>query len=527
MGAHTLTVRVVAPTHANFSPMRLSLALLLAVAAPLGAQTVLVKPYLQPGDGATLAGTDMKVIAWLTDQTPGEFTVEYQAKGQPVQSAKVERVQLDFAKAKPKPTTPTPAPKATPEPATTIEEVKESTVKESAPVLVEKEQHYFKYSAALAALPFDSEVTYRVKLGATIVRTATAKTRASAGKPFRAVLVGDIASGKPEQNGIAWQAAQQHPDFLVALGDIVYSGGRVSEYLHHFWTTLNDVEKPGPKTGAPIMASVPIYPIIGNHDADARKLPDYPDAFGAFYFFNVPLNGPGVGPWNLPLGKDAKVAADFRQKVGAQYPAMNQYSFDYGPAHFVALDSNSYTSKDLEKLIPWLEKDLRGSTQPWKFVCFHAPSFHTSKEHFTEQKMRLLEPTFAACGVDVVFAGHVHNYQRSMPLRFTPNPPKRDPRGRVNGDFVLDETFDGVKDTTPEGIIHIVSGGGGAKLYSVNLEKTIAGLKKDHPGNYVPFTAKYYADKHSFSVLDLTPTEFSLRQINIDGQEIDRVRITK
>jgi predicted phosphodiesterase len=501
--------------------------LILALAAPLGAQTILVKPYIQPGDGATLAGTDVKVVAWLTDQTPGEFTVEYAAKGQPARIAKVERVALDFAKPKAKAATPTPAPKATPEPATTLEDLKEAEIKAAAPVLKERDQHYFKYSAVLTALPFDSEVTYRVRQGATVVREATVKTRASAGRPFRAVLVGDIANGKAQQNAIAWQAAQQRPDFLVALGDIVYSGGRVSEYLHHFWTTLNDVEKPGPQTGAPLMASVPIYPVIGNHDADVRKLPDYPDAFGAFYFFSVPLNGPGLGPWNLPLGKDAKVAADFRQKVGAQYPAMSVYSFDYGAAHFLVLDTNSYTTKDLLKLVPWIEKDLRTTRQPWKLVCFHAPSFHTSKEHFTQQKMRLLEPTFAACGVDVVFAGHVHNYQRSRPLRFTPNPAKADPKGRVNGDFVLDETFDGAKDTTPEGIIHIVSGGGGATLYSVNLEKTIAGLKKDHPGNYVPFTAKYYAEKHSFSVLDLTATEFSLRQINLEGQEIDRFKITK
>jgi hypothetical protein len=275
------------------------------------------------------------------------------------------------------------------------------------------------------------------------------------------------------------------------------------------------------------MASVPIYPVIGNHDADARKLPNYPDAFGAFYFFSVPLNGPGLGPWNLPLGKDARLAAAFRQNVGEQYPAICAYSFDYGPAHFVALDSNSYTTKELEKMIPWIERDLASTSQRWKFVCFHAPAFHTSKEHFTEQKMRLLEPLFEKAGVDIVFAGHVHNYQRSKPLRFTPNPPKRDPKGRVNGSFELDDTFDGSKDTTPAGIIHIVSGGGGAKLYSVDFAKTVELLQKNHPGNWVPFTAKYYGDKHSFSVMDLSRSELVLRQVNVDGQEIDRIKITK
>ena len=142
--------------------------------------------------------------------------------------------------------------------------------------------------------------------------------------------------------------------------------------------------------------------------------------------------------------------------------------------------------------------------------------------------MRLLEPIFEANGVDVVFAGHVHNYQRSKPLRFTPNPPKRDPKGRVNGDFVFDEDYDGVTKTVPRGIIHIVSGGGGASLYNAkDFDKTVAQLKKDNPGNYVPLTAKYVANTHSFSLIELSAQELVLKQISIDGTELDRVRITK
>jgi len=500
--------------------------LVLVLATSVKAQTVLVKPYVLPGDGRGLTGSDVKVLSWLTDPIPAEFTVEFGVKGQPMQLANVEKLSLDFAAAKPKKATPTPKP-TTPEPATSLDDVKEEAVKESAPPILEREQHYLKYSALLPELPFDSEVAYRVKMGGQLVREGVFRTRASADKSFRCVLVGDIANGLPQQKGIAWQISQQKPEMMIALGDIVYSRGRVNQYMKYFWPALNDVAVPGPKAGAPLLASIPLYPVIGNHDADAAKLVDYPDAFGAFYFFNVPLNGPGIGDWNLPLGKDARLAATFREKVGAQYPAMNVYSFDYGPAHFLILDSNSYTTKGLLKLVPWIEKDLRSSPQPWKFVCFHAPAFHTSREHFSEQKMRLLEPTFEACGVDVVFAGHVHNYQRTMPFTFRPGPRGRDPKGRVNGEYQLDQNFDGAKDTTPEGIVHIVSGGGGAKLYSVDLQKTIEKLKKDHPGNWVPFTTKYYAQKHSFSVLDLSSTEFSFRQLNIDGQEIDRFKITK
>ncbi|MHA3774395.1 metallophosphoesterase [Verrucomicrobiota bacterium sgz303538] len=512
--------------------IRRSFSLLLLSALPLCAQTVLVAPYVQPGNGTTLNGTDVKVLTWLTDQKPGEFTVEYGSVTSLSQKAVPERLQLDFGLPtvpKKAPATPAPTKVTTPlaDAPTNLEDFKEKSAKETAVPTPEKEQHYFRYTATLENLPFDSTVHYRVKQGAKVVREGEFKTRASAGKPIRFVAVGDLASGKREQNSIAWQIAQQRPDFMVALGDIVYSDGRVSQYMHHFWSTYNDVAKPGPQTGVPLMASVPIYPVVGNHDVNRVHLSTHPDAFGVYYFFHAPLNGPGVGSWNTPLTKTKpEAAAAFREKVGANYPALNVYSWDNGPAHFLALDSNTYVKIEDPNLRAWVENDLRSSKQPWKFVCFHSPAFQTSREHYTEQKLRLWEPMFEKYGVDVVFAGHVHNYQRSKPLRFTPTAP-RDARGRVNGDITLDDTFDGVTDTTPEGVIHIVSGGGGAGLYSVDLNKTIEALKKEHGANYVPLTAKYFAAKHCFSVVELTATTFTLRQIDITGQEIDKFTITK
>ena len=507
---------------------RMSLALL-ALVAPAAAQTVLVSPYVQPGNGATLNGTDVKVLLWLTDQTPGEFTVEYGvAPGALNQHAQPHRTQLDFGLPKLRPPATPAAAKPGPlsDAPTDLDTVKREAVARSAVPVPDKEQHYFRYEATLTGLPFDGHVHYRVKLGARVVREGSCRTRASAGQPIRFVAVGDLANGKAAQNGIAWAVAQQHPDFMIGLGDIVYSQGRVSQYLQHFFTTFNDVPRPGPTTGAPLMASIPIYAVLGNHDVESAKLPDYPDAWGAFQFFRGPLNSPGVGPWNLPLGQDAALADQFRARAGKAYPALSVYSWDYGPAHFLALDSGAHSKVDEAKLREWIEADLRGSRQPWKFVCFHAPAFHTSREHYTEQKMRLLEPLFEECGVDVVFAGHVHNYQRSKPLRFKPIG-GRDPRGRVSGEIRLDETFDGARDTTPEGVIHIVSGGGGATLYSVDFAKTVEALRKEHGANYTSLTAKYFAAKHSFSVIDLTPAKFSLRQIAITGEEVDSFTITK
>ena len=493
--------------------------LLVALGVAAHAQTILVKPYVQPGDGAALTGTDVKVLTWLTDQKPGEFTVEFGVAGQPVREEKPVRLVLDFEPRKSKPAAKPPAPATKLPPAATGGEPKVV-----APVSREAEQHYFRYRTELTGLPFDSEISYRVKLGTTVVREGAFRTRASATKPIRFVAVGDLASARPEQNAIAFQIAKQKPELLLALGDIVYPGGRTLEYMHHYWTTYNDVATPGETTGAPLMASVPFYPIIGNHDADSSKLPDYPDAFAAFYFFSVPKNGPSPAVCATPLGSDPQVAQAFRTRAGAEYPALNAYSFDCGPAHFVSIDSNRYVNP--VNLAAWLEKDLTASKQPWKFVCFHAPAFHSSPQHGTEQKMRLLEPVFEKCGVDVVFAGHVHNYQRSKPLRFKPDAKQAATGSLVNGTFTFDTAFDGVSKTAADGIIHIVSGGGGAALYKLDEKKTGTAKPAAAP-KLQPFTEKFNADVHSFSVVDLTPTTFEMRQFSIKGEELDHFKITK
>lgn len=494
---------------------------LLLAAAPLSAQTVLVAPYVQPGNGSTLEGTDVKVLTWLTDPTPGEFTVEYRPAGAKAwKTAAPVKTEMKFGL--PTPKAPAAAPGTVP---TTLEDFKKDAIDSTSAKLVEKEQHFLRYVAELNGLPFDSSVEYRVKMGAKVVREGACKTRASAGKPIRFVAVGDLAKGGAPQNAIAYQIGQQKPDFMVALGDIVYSSGRVNQYMDHFWTTYNDVAEPSVKNGAPIMASMPIYPVLGNHDIDAARLSEYPDAWGAYHFFNVPKSGPGTGPWSPKVSKDLPAGANFLAIAGEQFPAMLNYSFDYGTAHFLVLDCGGSVKADDPKLLEWIERDLSTSKQPWKFVSFHSPAFHTSREHYTEQKMRLWEPLFEKCKVDVVFAGHVHNYQRSKPLTFKPGP--RNPKGGITGDFQLDETFDGVKDTTPEGVIHIVSGGGGAGLYSVDFAKTVAALKAEYKDNYVPFTANYYGTLQSFSLIELDAKTFKLRQINTKGEEVDTFSITK
>ena len=133
--------------------------------------------------------------------------------------------------------------------------------------------------------------------------------------------------------------------------------------------------------------------------------------------------------------------------------------------------------------------------------------------------------------VDVVFNGHVHNYQRSYPLRFEPikkgngtlmigGRDGKTIRGRVvPGRWVLDKTFNGKTDTTPDGVIYVVTGAGGQKLYNPE--------QHDDTDSWQKFTDKFISNAHSLTVANVDGKTLTIRQIDVDGKELDRFVITK
>ncbi len=494
----------------------------------LNAQTVLIQPYVQPG--AQTSTSDAKRIHWLTDQTPGEFKVAFYLPDGKVKTVTPTRLSLDFDKYMPFKAQPKndKEKKATDKTAkkdnakkTEEEDEKEPPVK----LPPEKDQHYFKYSATLPDLPFNADIRYVVKMGEKTIGDSVFRTVATADKTVRCVLVGDMAQGRPNQREVAYQIGLQRPEFFVALGDIVYPSGRVFHYMSHFWDTYRNVATPGPKTGSPLMAGTTFYPLMGNHDIGA-KLSAVPDALGAYYFFTPPKNGPGAGPWVTPLDGDAATIARFKEATKDGYPYIDAYSFDYGPAHFTIINDNPKMKTDDPAFRAWLKSDFAAAGDRWKFVCYHMPGFHSSKQHYTDQQIRPLSPVFEEGGVNIAFAGHVHNYQRTVPLQFLPDA-KQEKKGRYNGKYTLDTKFDGVKNTSPKGVIHIVAGGGGASLYGPGLDKTADFLKKTYGSNYADFTAKNVVDQHSFVVLDLSPQRIELKALNKNGDVLDSISITK
>ena len=163
----------------------------------------------------------------------------------------------------------------------------------------------------------------------------------------------------------------------------------------------------------------------GNHDIAARDLGQYPDGLAYFCYWDQPLNGP-TGQEGGPLhpllyGPEANRTA-FLQAAGPAYPRMTNFSFDYGNAHWMVLDSNAYVDWTDPGLRAWVERDLAAAKDAtWRFVACHHPPFNSSHAHFGDQRMRVLVDLFEAGKVDVVWTGHVHNYQRTFPLTFAVN----------------------------------------------------------------------------------------------------------
>lgn len=387
------------------------------------------------------------------------------------------------------------------------------------------------YRASLAGLTPGLGFAYRVRTAGAVVFEARGSARQPAGRPHRFVVFGDCGAGTAGQSAVAYRAYLARPDYVILTGDLVYTRGRVSEYLAHFFPVYNR-DEPSPRAGAPLMRSTPFVAAPGNHDLIERDLDKVPDGLAYFYYWSQPMNGPPGGAAaagaEVVKGSAGKRRA-FREAAGPAFPRMTNFSFDSGDVHWTVLDANTYTDWTDPALRAWLDADLASARRAaWRLVAFHHPAFHSSKAHADDQRMRLLAPSLEKGKVALVFNGHVHNYQRTHPLRFAVGPPPVDgkskgkpygPTGKVDGVWTLDTAYDGATRTRPDGPIYVVTGAGGAKLYDPS--------RHDDPASWQDFTARFVSNVHSLTVVDVTPDALTVRQVSADGDEIDRFVLTR
>ena len=350
-------------------------------------------------------------------------------------------------------------------------------------------------------------------------------------KAHRFAVVGDMGVGRPGQKKIASRIWNTNPDLMVFVGDITYRYGRAGEYMLRFFPVYNADQ--ADEHGAPLLRSTLSFTSAGNH-CMAKAHPDdvpsfdtYADIYAYFLYWSMPLNGPDKVAHDAStadlVGDRGRVNA-FLGIAGERFPKMANFSFDYGNVHWLVLDANAYMDWTEEKLRKWIEADLASvDASMWKFVNFHQPPFTSNLKHKREKRMRLLCDLFEMYGVHVVFNGHSHTYERTYPLRFTVKPFENgkliDEHGQVYGQIDRDLEFDGRDNTTANGVIYVVTGAGGAPHDS--------GYLNDRPHLWESFTYRLVGDRFSFTVCDIDGDKLTLRQIDEDGSEIDRMILTK
>lgn len=290
-----------------------------------------------------------------------------------------------------------------------------------------------EHAFPLTGLAPGTTVHYRILVNGIVEGADHAFRTASPDPPLRFVVFGDCGGGGAAQRDVALRIAESDPDLALLTGDLIYESGREIELDPHYFRPYRE-----------LVDRIPFYAALGNHDVIAEG--------------------------GRPLLDAVHLPGDERT-----------YSFDRGPAHFVALDSNG----DLDAQALWLETDLAASAATWTFVFFHHPPYSTSIYGSDLAVRAALVPVFDRHAVDVVFAGHAHVYERTHPLQ-------------------ADAVAAG-------GTVYVVTGGGGKSLYPVGTSW------------FTAFSASAY---HHVRV-DLQGASLDLAAVGLDGSVLDRVTLTK
>ncbi len=190
------------------------------------------------------------------------------------------------------------------------------------------------------------------------------------------------------------------PDLNLQMGDNAYNAGTETEYQTGYFNMY-----------ANIFRKMPQMSTLGNHDAN-NTTPSV-DGNYSYPYFNM---------FTFPrAGEIGGVAS------GTEH----YYSFDYGNIHFICLDSNSSTRtvdnpatagiNEDAPMATWLRNDLASTTATWIVAFWHHPPYskgsHDSDTEAAMVQMRTnFNPILEQGGVDLVFNGHSHNYERSVLL---------------------------------------------------------------------------------------------------------------
>jgi len=169
-----------------------------------------------------------------------------------------------------------------------------------------------------------------------------------------------------------------HASFVLSLGDQTEDDA-IYQIQHNYFSQLENV-----------LRVSPLYTIIGNHD-------NHDSTINYLQTFTLPQHGEAGG---IPSGTE------------------KYYSFDYSNIHVVVLCSEIYDPAGRKAQVEWLKKDLENNRQGWLIACMHQPlqsgGYHpTDNDRSSSQRRQEWLAILEDHGVDLIFQGHNHVYERS------------------------------------------------------------------------------------------------------------------
>jgi tetratricopeptide (TPR) repeat protein len=237
--------------------------------------------------------------------------------------------------------------------------------------LLQKEKEAVQlHKVILSGLKPETTYQYRVVSGERKGRVFTFQTAVKENGPFTLAVYGDNKIGPFNHEKIAGLILSKNPNLVINNGDLVNRGRVYEQWGKLFFTPIRE-----------LAARIPVYPVMGNHENNAEYY---------YEFFDPPVN-------NVPY-----------------------YSFNYGNAHIIILNSEEEFLMDTDEQINWLKKDLEQHRDAeWKFVMLHIPPFTCGGNYYARYRLKvkkILVPVFLEYGVDMVFSGHDHDYERTFPV---------------------------------------------------------------------------------------------------------------
>lgn len=233
-------------------------------------------------------------------------------------------------------------------------------------------------------------------------------------KKLTFAVLGDIGQTEHSVSTVNHIIKEKDVSMILHTGDLSYA-----DCNQNLWDSYGEMIEP-------LASYVPWMVCPGNHEIEFNGT-DYMNLFTAF---EARYRMPYVKPSEFG---DVIIESEINPKTGQPYctPSIFQseynfgnsfYSFDTGLAHIIFLNSYTKTTDTSQQFI-WLENDLLSvdrTFKPWLIVVMHCPWYSSNINHYADKQtveMRTnMEYLFNKYRVNIVFNGHVHDYERTYPV---------------------------------------------------------------------------------------------------------------